>query len=115
MQINKEEIQAALDEEIKSAEQKYGKGIKFTLINIIGLIKMLNPERPEKESRLIPLADWENYHSYPTKGALRQYYFRRETNGFDYCVEPGGENGNRILINEDKFFEWQRNRKKKDV
>ena len=27
-------------------------------------------------------------------------------NGFDEVIEHGGENGNTILINENKFFKW---------
>lgn len=108
MQLNKEEIQAAIDEQITAAEKQYGKGIKFILINIIGLFKMLNPEQPEKKSRLIPLSQWNDFHLYPTVGSLYQYNFNRENNGFDYCVIRSGK---RILIDEDKLFEWLQNRK----
>lgn len=113
MELTKEEIQASLDDEIKNAEKQFGPSIKFTITRIIGLMKMLYPEQQQKRSRLIPLAKWEEYHDYPTEGALRQYYNRREKNGFGFCVEPGGENGTRILINEDKFFVWQNNRGKR--
>lgn len=112
MELTKDEIQSALDEAIKDAENKFGPSIKFTIINIVGLLKMLYPEQPKKQSRLIPLAKWNDYHDYPTVGALRQYYNRKEKNGFGFCIEAGGENGTRILINEDKFFEWQNNRGK---
>ena len=37
MQLSKEEIQSAIDEQIKSAEKQYGKNIKFTIINISDL------------------------------------------------------------------------------
>ena len=73
---------------------------------------MLNPEKEEKKSRVIELSKWNEYHPYPTVGALRQYYFKKDKNGFAEVVEHGGENGGRILINEDKFFEWQASRKK---
>ena len=43
MQLEKEEIQEAIDEQIVQAEKKYGKEIKLTLINIISLLNMLNP------------------------------------------------------------------------
>ncbi len=107
MQLSKEEIQSAIDEQIKFAEKQYGKNIKLTLINIIGLLKMLNPEQPEKESRLIPLAKWNDYHPYPSVGTLYQYRFK-SPEGFKDCIV---QNGIRILIDETKFFEWLHNRK----
>lgn len=115
MEINKEEIQNIIDDEIKAAEKRFGKEFKKALIRIISLEKMLHPEKPEKKSRKIPLSEWEKYHPYPTESALRQYYFYRETNGFDEVVDYGGENGGRILIDEDKYFEWQKNRKNKKL
>lgn len=102
MQLSKEEIETAIEEQIKAAEKQYGKSIKITLINIIGLLKMLNPEHPEKESRLIPLAKWNDYHPYPTVGSLYQYKFK-SPEGFKDCLV---QNGVRILIDETKFFEW---------
>ena len=38
---------------------------------------------------------------------------KKDTNGFAECIEYGGEAGGRILIDEAKFFEWQKNRGKK--
>ncbi len=73
MELTKAELHAALDEAIRDAEKKFGISIKFTLINIIGLLKMLYPEQPEKRATLIPLAKWNEYHDFPTVGALRQY------------------------------------------
>lgn len=114
MQLEKEEIQEAIDEQIVQAEKKYGKEIKLTLINIISLLNMLNPKDNEvKKARLIPLSQWNEFHQFPTIPALRQYAFRRETNGFDEVLEYGGENGKTLYINEDKFFEWYYNRHKK--
>ena len=112
MQIDKDEIQATIDEAIKAAEKKYGKEIKFTLINIISLLKMLNPEHQEEKSRLIPLAEWDKYHPYPSVGTLRQYNFHNTNNFQEECLEYGGAHGNRILIDEQKFFIWQKKNKK---
>lgn len=110
---SKEEIKELIDNKIADSEKKFGKEFKFALLEILNLEKMLNPiEAQEKQSRLIPLASWNKFHDYPTVGALRQYYNRREANGFEDVVEYGGENGSRILIVEDKFFVWQKNRKK---
>lgn len=114
MQLDKKEIQELIEHKIKIAEKQYGKDVKFLVIEILGLEKMLAPEVEAKKSRLIPLAEWNEYHPYPTVGALRQYKFYKDTNGFDKVLEYGGENGGRILINEDKFFEWQRQRKNKE-
>ena len=75
---------------------------------------MIQPEvKAEKKSRLIPLPEWDKYYSYPTIGALYQYHHYRNENGFDEVVEYGGMEGGRILINEDKLFEWIEKRKKK--
>ena len=74
---------------------------------------MLNPviqNEQKKQSKLIPLAEWNKYHDFPTVPALRQYKFHSKTNGFEDVIEYGGENGNRILINEDKFFAWHKNK-----
>lgn len=114
MQISKEEIEARIDSLLAEGEKKYGKAFRNDFIVLLGLVKMLNPEKQtEKSSRIIPLSEWNNYHSYPTKGSLYQFHYERETNGFDYCVEHGGKNGKRILINEDKFWEWHKDRQNK--
>lgn len=107
----KEEIKELINNKISDSEKKFGKDFKFALLEILNLEKMLNPEKEEKKSRVIELSKWNEYHPYPTVGALRQYYFKRKTNGFDSVVEYGGEKAGRILIIEDNFFEWQRNRK----
>lgn len=113
MQIDKQEIEEQIENLLKDGEKKFGKEFRNSFIILMGLIKMLNPEQPaEKKSRIIPLSEWNKYHTYPTKGSLYQFHFERETNGFDYCVEHGGKNGKRILINEDKFWEWHKNRQK---
>ena len=112
MNFNKQDIQEIIDLEIKQAEKKYGKEFKMTLLKILSYEKMLNPDKPIQQKEPIPLAEWDKYHKYPTVRALRNHYFNRATNGFEYCVTYGGANGGRILIDEDKFFEWQSNRKK---
>lgn len=110
MQINKEEIQNTIDIELNLAVKKFGKDFKTTLIKILSLEKMLNPEKTEKKVRLIELSKWNDHHEYPTVGALRQYKFYN-TDNFHKVLEYGGINGGRILINEDKLFEWLENRK----
>ena len=99
MDIDKLEIEERINTKIKDGEKKYGKDFKFLVLEIINLEKMLHPEqKEEQQSRLIPLARWNDYHDFPTVSALRQYKFRMNFNGFDEVIEHGGENGNTILI-----------------
>lgn len=112
MQTNKEEIQEIIKQELQAAEKKFGRDVKTTLLKIIALEKMLNPApKEEREPRLIPLSKWNDYHEYPTVGALRQYK-HYNTDNFCDVLEAGGINGGRILINENKYFEWQKSRKR---
>ncbi len=112
--MNESDIQELIDIKIKDCEKRFGKECKFLVMEIISLEKMLKPESQEnnnaKKTRLIPLADWNKYHDFPTVPALRQYRFHAQTNGFEDVIEYGGENGNRILINEEKFFMWHKNK-----
>ncbi len=114
MEINKEEIQTIIDTEITAACKKYGKEFKQTLIKILSLEKMLHPEKAENKSRLIELSKWNKFYPYPTVGALRQYKFYN-TDNFEEVLEFGGINGGRVLINENKLFEWLEKRKKKKL
>lgn len=112
MQINKEIVEQLIDNKIEEAEKKFGKKFKDTLIEIISLEKLIQPEnKTEKKPKLIPLSQWNKYHPYPTKGALYQFKYYNIDN-FKEVLEYGGINGGRILINEDKLFEWLENRKK---
>lgn len=113
MQLDKEEIQEAIENKIKEGTKKYGKDFKFFILEIISLEKMLNPEPTEtKQPKLIPLSQWDKFHSYPTVGALRQYK-HYNTDNFCEILEFGGLKGHKILINEDKYFEWEQRRSKK--
>lgn len=108
MNFNKQDIQEIIDLEIKQAEKKYGKEFKLILLKVLSYEKMLNPDKPIQEKEPVPLAEWDKYHKYPTVRAMRNYYFNKDENGFSYCVVM---NGHRILIDEDKFFYWMKNRK----
>lgn len=110
--LEKKDIETMIKEKMDLYCKQYGKNFKFAVIEILSLEKMLNPSSEEKPPRLIPLAKWEQYHTDYTVRALRQFYFYREQNGFEECVEYGGNNGGRILINEDKFYKWQEKRSK---
>lgn len=113
MDLDESEIKERINIKIQYGEKKYGKDFKFLVLDILNLEKMIMPQATiQKEKEPIPLARWNDYHDFPTVKALRQYYFNRAKNGFDYCIEYGGENGGTILINEDKYFTWRKERAK---
>jgi hypothetical protein len=65
--------------------------------------------------RFIPLVDWPKYHPWPPIGGLRHLVFHSASNGFRRVYKKCGR---RILIDEQKFFEFleqknQENPKKK--
>ncbi len=63
-----------------------------------------NKVKPHVNTRtLIPVTDWHEYHPWPPIGGLRHLIFHAETNGFSHCVIRLGR---RVLIDQDKFFEW---------
>lgn len=53
--------------------------------------------------RLIPVTQWQKFHSWPPTGGLRHLIFYSKQNGFDACIIRAGR---RVLIDESKFFEW---------
>lgn len=112
MQLEKEEIEDLIKQKVETGINKYGKEFKILVLEIVNLEKMIMPENTAKQKKLIPLPRWNDVHPYPSVRAMRQYYFNRKKNGFEDCVEYGGENGGRILIDEEKFFLWQGSRKK---
>lgn len=104
MEINKDEIQEAIENKIKEGTKRYGKDFRYFVLEVLSLEKMLNPDI--KKSRLIPLAQWNDYHDYPKVGSLRQFHFHN-TDNFNRCVV---QNGKRILLDENEVFCWIRNR-----
>ena len=112
MNYDKTDIETLINAEIEEGEKKYGKDFKLRILKILSYEKMLLPQVEQvKHSRKIPLSEWKKYHDYPTVRALRAYYYDKKT-GFDYCVEHSENKQKRIIINEDKYFEWQENREK---
>lgn len=105
MQLDKNEIQDLIDLKIENGIKKYGKDFKYFILEIISLEKMLNPVETKSESRLIPLVKWNEFHPDPSPKALRMLVFRKDENGFDEVIERRGK---RVLINEDKYFEWRK-------
>lgn len=104
MNLDKQEIQEIINNKIKDGTKKYGKDFKYFILEILSLEKMLNPA--VKESRLIPLAKWNDYHDYPKVGSLRQFHFYN-TDNFNKCVV---QNGKRVLLDENEVLNWLRNR-----
>lgn len=112
MEIDKEEIQEIISQKIKDGEKRFGKDFKFLVMEIVLLEKMIGSEtaaedaqspKEETQARLIPLVKWNEFHPDPTVSALRMLVFRGDKNGFNNVIE---KRGHRILINEDKYFEW---------
>lgn len=57
-------------------------------------------------TRLIPVPNWPEYHSWPSAAGLRSLIFNREKNGFNKVVKKVGK---RVLIDEQAFFRWVEN------
>ncbi len=52
-------------------------------------------------SRLIPVPQWNEFHSWPPQGGLRHLIFNEKTNGFASAFKRVGR---RVLIDEAEFF-----------
>lgn len=105
MEFDKEEIEEAIKTKIDFGVSKYGKEFKFLILEIMSLKQMIysGNEQEQKQARLIPLVKWNIYHSEPSINALRMIAFRAEENGFSDVIVRRGK---RVLINEEKYFEW---------
>lgn len=53
--------------------------------------------------KLIPIAKWPDHHEWPSVAGLRWMIFNKEKNGFTKAIVKSGR---RVLIDEEKFFEW---------
>jgi hypothetical protein len=53
--------------------------------------------------RLFTVSQFIERHPWCTKGGMRHFLFYRESNGLDKAILKIGK---RLLIDEDKFFEW---------
>ena len=54
-------------------------------------------------TRLIPVPEWNEHHSWPPVGGLRHLIFHAKEKGFDKVVRRVGR---RVLIDEAAFFQW---------
>ncbi len=66
----------------------------------------LNTTRKEDIDRIIPVTEWNNYHSWPPIGGLRHMIFNAEENGIGCCIKKIGK---RVLIIENEFLKWAKN------
>lgn len=53
--------------------------------------------------KLIPVSKWNEFHPYPTVGAIRQLIFFKDKNGIGKALR---RIGGRIYIVESEFFNW---------
>ncbi len=59
----------------------------------------------KKNTRLIPLTKWNDYHVWPSLGGLRHLYaFRTKKE----CEKIFFKAAGRVLIDEEAFFDWAR-------
>lgn len=54
-------------------------------------------------TKLIPLTQWPEHHSYPTIAGLRYLVFNADSNGFANVIKRIGK---RVLIDEVAYFAW---------
>ena len=107
MQLDKEEIQEAIENKIKEGTKKFGKDFKFFILEIISLEKMLVPEAVEtKQPKLIPLVKWNEHFPDPSIKALRNLVYKKDFNGFDKVIV---KRGSRVLLDVDEYFKWAKN------
>ena len=59
--------------------------------------------RQTKAPRLIPLTKWSEHHDWPPQGGLRHLAFHAKTKG---CEDVFVRCGRKVLVNEEKFFEF---------
>ncbi len=53
--------------------------------------------------KLIPIAQWNKFHVWPTPAGLRYLVVNAKINGFHKAIRRVGR---RILIDEAAFFDW---------
>ena len=58
-------------------------------------------QQNQTTTRLIPVPDWNKYHSWPPIGGLRHLIFHEKTNGFASAFKRVGR---RVLVDEKEFF-----------
>lgn len=59
------------------------------------------------KSKLIPVTKWNDFHTWPTIGGLRHLVANAKKKKFENVVIKAS---GRVLIDENAFFEWAKNR-----
>lgn len=54
-------------------------------------------------TRLIPVTEWNDHHTWPPYGGIRHLINQEKVNGFSAVIRRVGR---RVLIDERAFFEW---------
>lgn len=108
--MDKSTIENLISEKIKAGKKKFGNEFEITLLEILGLQKLMTTE-PSK-NREIPLTRWNDYYPDPSVPALRMLVFRAKENGFDMAMT---RRGNRILIKEADYFKWKELRERGEL
>lgn len=105
MYLSKEETQKLIDRNLKEIEIAYGSNARLLAAELLTLERNLHTA--EKETRYIPVPDWNMYHASPTVSAIRNYINNRHKNGFNKVLKRDGK---LWYIDENKFFEWKKAR-----
>ena len=58
-------------------------------------------QQKQPSTRLIPVPEWNQHHSWPPPGGLRHLIFNEKTNGFALAFKRVGR---RVLVDENAFF-----------
>lgn len=61
----------------------------------------------ERKSRLVPVTKWNEYHVWPTIGGLRHLVANAKKKKFEHVVVKAS---GRVLIDEDAFFQWAKDK-----
>ena len=105
MQITVDETNSLIEEKMQQMQEKFGDKARLLMLEILMLKNSLYDQLV---TRYIPVPEWNEYHSYPSVSALRNYIANATKNGFEKVFFRKGK---RIFIDEAKFFEWLRNEK----
>ncbi len=76
--------------------------MKFNQVNF----ESTDKDGESYKTRFIPVTKWNDYHPWPSVSGLRFMIFNAHLTGFEKCVLRIGR---RVLIDEERFFEWARN------
>ena len=67
--------------------------------------KIITAHISSGNTRYLTIAQWNQYHPWPSKRGLRALILKAPENGFEMAFVRVGR---RILIDEKAFFEWMK-------